>query len=104
VEEYFSPVPIFKVGLFGNEIVGRKNLAQLSKMFYDTVDPKTKFSTENPHTFEKRTGRYIIYIRLPFFTNEDVEVSKSDNERIEALKRAGARKKGERFSKIKGGD
>ncbi|UCD72280.1 MAG: ArsA family ATPase [Syntrophobacterales bacterium] len=82
VEEYFSPVPIFKVGLFSNEIVGGEDLAQLSKMIYDNLDPATRFSTENPHKFTKINGQYVIIVRLPFITKEDVEVSKSDDELI----------------------
>jgi arsenite-transporting ATPase len=82
VEEYFSPVPIFRVGLFGNEIVGREDLARLSKLLYDNSDPTTRFSTENPHKFTKEDGHYVIQIRLPFVTKDEVEVSKSDNELI----------------------
>ena len=82
VGEYFSPVPIFKVGLFRDEIIGGEDLAELSKMLYDNLDPTTRFSTENPHTFTKKNGRYFVTIRLPFITKEDVELSKSDNELI----------------------
>jgi arsenite-transporting ATPase len=82
VEEYFSPVPIFKVGLFRNEIVGGEDLAQLSQMLYDNLDPTTRFSTENPHKFTKKNGQYVINVRLPFITKEDVELSKSENELI----------------------
>jgi len=82
VGEYFSPVPIFKVGLFRDEIVGGEDLAELSKMLYDNLDPTTRFSTENPHTFTKKNGQYFVTIRLPFVTKEDVELSKSDNELI----------------------
>jgi arsenite-transporting ATPase len=82
VEEYFSPVPIFKVGLFSDEIVGGKDLAKLSAMLYDNVDPTMRFSTENPHRFTKKNGQYVITIRLPFITKQDVELSKSDNELI----------------------
>jgi len=82
VEEYFSPVPIFKVGLFREEIVGREDLAQLSKMLYDNVDPTARFLTEHPHKFTKKNGQYFVTIRLPFVTKEDVELSKSDNELI----------------------
>jgi len=82
VEEYFSPVPIFKVGLFRDEIVGGEDLAQLSKMLYDNLDPTARFLTEHPHTFTKKNGQYFVTIRLPFITKEDVELSKSDNELI----------------------
>ena len=82
VKEYFSPVPVFKVGLFGDEIVGGDSLAQLSKMLYDNLDPTTRFSTENPYKYMKRGGQYILNMRLPFITKEDVELSKSDNELI----------------------
>jgi arsenite-transporting ATPase len=82
VEEYFSPVPIFKVGLFRDEIVGGEDLAQLSKMLYDNLDPTTRFLTEHPHKFTKKNGQYFVTIRLPFITKEDVELSKSDNELI----------------------
>ncbi len=82
VKEYFSPVPIFKVGLFRDEIVGGEDLAQLSKMLYDSLDPTTRFSTENPHKFAKKNGQYLVNVKLPFITKEDVELSKSDNELI----------------------
>jgi len=82
VEEYFSPVPVFKVGLFGDEIVGGDDLAQLSTVLYDNLDPTTRFSTENPYKFMKKNGHYVVNIKLPFITKEDVEVSKSENELI----------------------
>ncbi len=82
VEKYFSPVPVFKVELFGNEIVGGDDLAQLSKVLYDKLDPTTRFSTENPYKFKKKNGQYVVNVKLPFITKEDVEVSKSDSELI----------------------
>ena len=51
-------------------------------MLYDNLDPTTRFSTENPHKFTKKNGQYVVNVKLPFITKEDVEVNKSDNELI----------------------
>lgn len=81
-EDYFSPVPILRVELFPNEIVGKKDLAALGEALYGNKDPVQFFYQESPYKFSKRNGRIELKVKLPFATKEDVDLSKSYDELV----------------------
>lgn len=82
IEEYFSPIPVFKVKLFQDEILGNSDLAALSEEIYMDKDPTKIFYTESPYNFTKEDGYYRLKIKLPFVTREDVSLGKVADELI----------------------
>ncbi len=90
IEEYFSPLPIFKVKLFKDEILGSEDLAELANEIYKDKDPTKTFYLESPYNFEKKDGKYLLNIKLPFVTKQDIDLGKVGDElvvRIGSFKR-----------------
>jgi arsenite-transporting ATPase len=81
-EEYFHPVPILPVDLFGAEIVGYESLKALSDRIYRTADPLERFVAEEPYRLIKEDGHYCLKMKLPFVVKEHIDLSKISDELI----------------------
>jgi arsenite-transporting ATPase len=81
-EEYFSPVPIFPVNLFRNELLGKEDLKQLGRVLYGEHDPTEHFYQEPPYEFHKKEGQFSVRIKLPFLAKEEVELNRLPGEII----------------------
>jgi arsenite-transporting ATPase len=83
IEEYFSPVPVKRVPLFTDEVVGVERLQELADALYGARgDPAAVRRTEAPFTFVKRNGHYEVRLRLPFAVKGDVGLFKKGDELI----------------------
>jgi arsenite-transporting ATPase len=84
IEEYFSPVPVRRVPLFADEVLGRRRLEALARELYqESEDPARVTRTERPYTFDKGAdGRYCIRVALPFAGRGDVELFKKGDELV----------------------
>ncbi|WP_461830082.1 TRC40/GET3/ArsA family transport-energizing ATPase [Aquifex sp.] len=80
IEDYFSPVPVFKVPLLQEEVVGLEKLEKLAKLVYGEEDPSKIFHKEIPYKIEHRDGRYIIRIKAPGIKKESVSLVKGEDE------------------------
>lgn len=81
-EEYFSPVPIFPVNLFRDEVLGYDSLKTLSGQIYGERNPLDKFFDGKPYSIEKENGEYRLMLKLPFVAKTDLEVNKVSDELI----------------------
>ncbi len=81
-ESYFSDVPIWKVNLFDNQIVGEKGLQELGDMLYANIDPADRFSEKRSYQFRKIEDVYQLTMQLPFLAKQDVDLSKHGDELI----------------------
>lgn len=81
-EEYFSPVPIFPVNLFRDEVLGYDSLKTLSGQIYGKRNPLEKFFDGKPYSIEKENGEYRLMLKLPFVAKTDLEVNKVSDELI----------------------
>jgi arsenite-transporting ATPase len=81
-EEYFQPVPILPVNLFGSEIVGYESLKALSARIYGPADPLDRFVTEDPYRLIKQDGHYCLRLKLPFVVKENIDLSMISDELI----------------------
>jgi arsenite-transporting ATPase len=82
IDEFFAPVPIWRVPLFDNEILGFRELDRLGKSIYGLRDPAQVFYRESPYRFKQTDGAYQMRMRLPFATVEDVELFKHGDELV----------------------
>ena len=82
IELSFAPVPIRKVELFEDQIVGIEGLSRLGKAVYGDEDPTALFYREAPCRFEKEGDVYKVRLKLPFVAKEDVELSRSEDQLI----------------------
>ncbi|MEW6669662.1 MAG: TRC40/GET3/ArsA family transport-energizing ATPase [Thermodesulfobacteriota bacterium] len=81
-EEYFSPVPVFHIPLFRNEILGYDQLRSLADRIYSGRNPLDRFFDGEPYTLSKEDGRYQLTLKLPFVSTENVELHKITDELI----------------------
>jgi arsenite-transporting ATPase len=79
IEASFAPVPIRRVELFEDQVVGMDGLMRMADAVYGQDDPARVFYEEPPCRFEKQDGRYRVLLKLPFVAKQDVELSRSDD-------------------------
>jgi arsenite-transporting ATPase len=82
IEESFAPVPIWKLSLFPDEVLGIRSLERLGRELYGDKDPAGVYFDESPYRFKKVDGNYQLRLRLPFVTKEEVELYKKFDELI----------------------
>ena len=80
--DYFSDVPIWKVNLFAEEIVGEQGLHRLADALYSEINPADQFSKERPYQFQKMGDAYQLSMRLPFLSKEEIGLTKHGDELI----------------------
>lgn len=82
IEEAFSPLPILEVPLFDQEVVGLDMLRRMAESIYDDSDPTEAYFVGQTHSVEKKDGRYVLRLSLPFVEKQDLEVTRSGDELI----------------------
>ena len=80
--DYFSDVPVWKVNLFSEEIVGEQGLHRLADTLYSEINPADQFSKERPYQFQKTADTYQLSMRLPFLSKDEIELTKHGDELI----------------------
>ncbi|RMH05499.1 MAG: ArsA family ATPase [Aquificota bacterium] len=78
----FYPVPVFKVPLLEDEVVGEERLKILAELTYGDEDPSKVFYKEKPYEFVEENGGYVLSLKAPFLTKEGLSVIKSEGEII----------------------
>ena len=81
-EEYFSPIPIFPVNLFKEEVLGYDRLRLLADQIYKDTSPLKRFFEGQPYNLVKENDQYRLMIKLPFIAKKDIELSKVSDELI----------------------
>jgi arsenite-transporting ATPase len=81
-QTYFSPLPIFPVQLYRDEILGPRRLRALADQLYIKKNPLDRFFDEPPYRLSKENGEYQLVLRLPFVDKQDVELNKVSDELI----------------------
>ncbi|UCF94505.1 MAG: ArsA family ATPase [Desulfobacterales bacterium] len=84
-EQYFSPIPIFSVRLFQEEILGYERLGALAEHIYGDRNPLERFFEGEPYYWDKQNGAYRLRLKLPFIGKGDVQLHKHSDELIVRL-------------------
>jgi len=79
-EEYFTPVPIFPVDLFNDEILGYGRLKDLAEKIYGDRNPLERFFEGEPYQLTKEGGCYRLRIKIPFAARENIEINNVSGE------------------------
>ncbi len=82
IEDYFSPIPIKKINLQNQEVVGFDNLEKFGREIYGKKNPLTVSNTIKPFSFRKIKDQYKLSVALPFVDKKDIDLSKSGDELI----------------------
>ncbi len=80
--DYFNPVPIFPVNLFGGEVIGYGHLERMADEIYGAKNPLERFFQENPYQFTKENDGYRLRLKLPFVLKKDIDLNKRYDELV----------------------
>lgn len=80
VEEAFAPLPIFKVPLMDQEVVGVEMLRKMAQVIYGDQDPAQLFYTEQPQVIEKIDEGYLLKLHLPFISKDAINMTRNSDE------------------------
>lgn len=78
INEIFNPIPIRKVNILQDEVVGMEMLAKMGAMIYDDIDPSEVLHQDTVYRIDKADEDYILRIKLPFVTKDHVDLFNDD--------------------------
>jgi arsenite/tail-anchored protein-transporting ATPase len=74
IEEGFSPLPVTKLRMYENEIVGLQSLELFAKDMYGDSDPSDMMYDEPPIKFVRNGDVYEVQLKLMFANPVDIDV------------------------------
>lgn len=80
IAESFSPVPIFFLPLFNQEIVGIPQLGRVADCLYGQSDPARLFFARKPVQIAKEDGGFVLSISLPFTQKKELDIFQKGEE------------------------
>src|SRR5712691_8662837 len=80
VRESFEPVPILTARLFDREMVGVPLLVEMGDEVYDDLDATAVLYRDDPIRVRKRGTGYVLTIRLPFVSRDDMDIHRRGDE------------------------
>jgi len=80
VRQSFEPVPILTSRLFDREIVGVELLDELAAEVYGRTDVRGVLYRDDPIRVRKRDGGYVLSMRLPFVSRDDMDIHRRGEE------------------------
>jgi arsenite-transporting ATPase len=82
VEQCFSPLPLLKVALLQQEVIGMKALEEVGGLLYNGNDPTDLLFEGKPMSIDRDNGGYTLTLQLPFIAKGDVSLMRSGDELI----------------------
>ena len=82
IKNAFDPIPIFKIPLYPNEIIGIDSLKIMGNQIYGNKDPTEKFFDEKPFLIWGENDNLIISIKFPFSQKGDFDMTQDNDELI----------------------
>lgn len=82
IEDAFSNVPIRRVPLFEQEVLGREGLVRLAATLYGDDDPSTAYADSAPIRFSRDDSGTVVSLRLPFVKAADIDLSVFNDELV----------------------
>jgi arsenite-transporting ATPase len=80
VHESFDPVPILTARLFDREMVGVPLLEEMGREVYGDRPVMDVLFRDDPIRVRKRAGGYVLAMRLPFVSREDLDIHRRGDE------------------------
>ena len=83
VETYFNPVPVRRVPMFQEEVMGLERLENLASVLYAPGEnPALVTRSERPYSFERANGMYQVRVSMPFAAKGEVGLFKKGDELV----------------------
>lgn len=80
INDSFVDVPVLRLRLFDDEMVGEERLRALGKELYGDSDPVQSYSGERPFKVVEREGAVRLELSLPFAASGDIDVMRDGHE------------------------
>jgi arsenite-transporting ATPase len=80
ISESFAPLPVLTARLRDQELVGSRLLSGLADEVYGASDPSDVLFTDDPMTVTKKGDGYVLALKLPFTSKEDLEIATKQDE------------------------
>ncbi|MEP7033696.1 MAG: TRC40/GET3/ArsA family transport-energizing ATPase [Actinomycetota bacterium] len=80
VRESFEPVPILTARLFDREMVGVSLLQEMGEEVYGDLHVTDILYRDDPIRVRKRGASYVLTLRLPFVSREDMDIHRRGDE------------------------
>lgn len=75
IHDAFAPVPILNARLRETELIGADLLADVGREVYGELDAADVLHEDDPMTITRRGEGYVLALKLPFATHDDLELS-----------------------------
>jgi arsenite-transporting ATPase len=82
IEEAFSPLPIFDVPLFDQEVVGWEMLHKMALAIFGEQDPTQVFHKGRTQRITKRGDRYHLSLPLPLADRSRIQLTKTSHDEL----------------------
>ena len=83
VETYFNPVPVRRVPMFQEEVMGQERLEKLASVLYaPDENPSLVTRSERPYSFGRVDGAYQVRVAMPFAAKGEVGLFKKGDELV----------------------
>jgi arsenite-transporting ATPase len=83
IEQYFAPVPVRKVPMFRDQVLGYERLRKLASVLYGTgEDPAAISQSAPPFAFVREGDGYRVELDLPFTEKAEVHLFKKEDELV----------------------
>jgi arsenite-transporting ATPase len=80
IDESFDPLPILRLPLFQEEIIGTELLHKVADALYHDKDPTDTLTTERPFQLvQQENGNYELIIKLPFSEKGELAIEHDRN-------------------------
>ena len=80
IRSSFDPIPVLTAELHDEELAGAAALGTLGAEIYGELDPESVLHSESPMSIERRDDTYVMSLRIPFATRDEVELSSKADE------------------------
>ncbi|MBI5251314.1 MAG: ArsA family ATPase [Desulfomonile tiedjei] len=90
INEIFDPIPIRKVNILEDEVVGLEMLSKMGAQIYDEIDPSAVMHQDTVYRIDRSEDGFTLRIKLPFVTKDHVDLFQEDGDlvvRIGSFKR-----------------
>ncbi|MEO0231678.1 MAG: ArsA family ATPase [candidate division WOR-3 bacterium] len=74
LEEFFYPIPVFKIDFYKEEVIGYEKLLKFAQNIYNDKDPSQIFYKDIPFEFKKKEKGYEIIFKLKNVPKGKVEI------------------------------
>ncbi|NOZ50594.1 MAG: TRC40/GET3/ArsA family transport-energizing ATPase [Chloroflexi bacterium] len=82
IDDSFAPLPIFKVPLLANEVVGLDALQQVAEAIYGQQDPTTIFYHGQAQQVLKEGSDYLLLLPLPLLDKHDIQLHRGIHDEL----------------------